>query len=193
MTDADGDAERPTDDEPDNIYARVESGHASEEEVARYNEMRQREIDETLAQLSESKQKAVAALRDSATDTVETEPVTLGDVELAVKTRIPPEVERLVDRIQQAESDQDRHRARRLNAEALSEMVADPDEYADPEVWVVAAEQNGMHWLGEVTDRILAPAKASAEELRDDPNSQPASDSTPGQTKARQSGLHREP
>jgi len=153
----------------------------------KYNERVEQEMDARIETMRESEQDAVDALRESAQESLDTAAVSVGEIQLEVLTRIPPDVEDLIEEMDDAEVEGDRHRARRLNAAALAQMVESPEGYTSPDVWVVAAEQNGTHWFGEVTDIVLAPARENAEELGNR-NSPPDSDDSLHQTTGKQSG-----
>lgn len=183
----DGDA----DGDDRNIYQRAAAGDIDDDEVEAYNKQREQEIQETIETLNEQQQQAVDALRESAQASLETETVTLpSGVDLDVRTRISPEVERLIDNIQEAEATGDLQRARRLSAEALAEMVESPEEYGDPDVWVVASQGGdaGVQWLGECIEIVTEPA--TPEGAREGNSNH--SDGMPGRTTAKQSGWQRQ-
>jgi len=174
-----------TDDAP--TLEQVLDGETSADE---YNAHKEEEMEARLEELDEQKQAAVGALREAAQETVDTETVTLGQVDLEVVTRIPPAVEDLLGEMERAEQRQDTDRLRELNALALAEMVDSPDEYADPDVWAVAAEQNGLQWVSEAVATVLSPARDRQQDTTG--NLQPDSDSTPNQQRGKQSGWQRQ-
>lgn len=182
-----------TDDEG-NIYARVASGEASEEEIEAYNEQREQDIQEHIETLNQQQQDAVDALRKDAQESLETETVELpSGVALEVRARVPPRVERLQDRAQEAEVKGDLEKSRRLNAEMLAAMV-ETEGYDTPEVWVVASQDGdaGMQWMAEVTSLVVEPAEDNAEALKGNGTQQTQSDSLPGKTTGKQSGWQRQ-
>jgi len=157
----------------------------------RYNEAQEAAIKERLDHLDEQKQEAVSALRESAQESLETETVTLDSgVTLEVRTRLPPNVERLQAEAQQAEEDRDYQRARRLTCEILAAMVESPAEFGDPDVWATASRDGsaGLQWLLEATDAVLEPAIDSAEAMGNGQDSA----NTQDRTKDRQSGWQRQ-
>lgn len=175
-----------TDDDAPTLE-QVLDGEVSADE---YNEYKEAEMEARLDDLDEQKQAAVGALREAAQQSVDTESVTLGQVDLDVVTRIPPAVEDILDEMERAEQRQDTDRLRELNALALAEMVDSPDEYADPDVWAVAAEQNGLQWVSEAVAVVLGPARDRQQDAAG--NLQPDSDSTPSQQRDKQSGWQRQ-
>lgn len=179
------------DDDDRSIYERAESGDLNDEEAQAHNEQRRQEIQDHLDTLNEQQQEAVATLRESAQESADTEMVTLpSGVDLEVRSRIPPAVESLIDDLQTAEQHGDPDRVRRLNSEALAEMVV-TEEYSDPRVWVTASKDGdaGLQWLAEVTDIVLGPATEQIEDLQG--NSQDSS-TTRKQTTGKQSGWQRQ-
>jgi len=175
-----------TDDDAPTLE-QVLDGEVSADE---YNEHKEAEMEARLDELDEQKQAAVGALREAAQESVDTETVTLGQVDLEVVTRIPPAVEDLLDEMERAEQRQDTDRLRELNALALAEMVNSPDEYVDPDVWAVAAEQNGLQWVSEAVATVLEPARDRQQDTAG--NLQADSDSTPNQERGKQSGWRRQ-
>lgn len=162
----------------------------SEAEIEAYNERREQELVDEINQLEEDKQDAVATLRKDAQESIETETVPVGEETLEVRTRIPPEVEPKIEAMRDAEHDGDIDVARRLNCECAAAMVETPG-FDDAEVWEIAAEAEGMHWLGEVTDKILAPANENLESLQGNRDSRPDSENSPAQTVGKRSGWDR--
>lgn len=175
-----------TDDDAPTLE-QVLDGEVSADE---YNEYKEAEMEARLKDMDEQKQAAVGALREAAQQSVDTESVTLGQVDLDVVTRIPPAVEDILDEMERAEQRQDTDRLRELNALALAEMVDSPDEYADPDVWAVAAEQNGLQWVSEAVAVVLGPARDRQQDAAG--NLQPDSDSTPNQQRGKRSGWQRQ-
>jgi hypothetical protein len=155
-----------------------------------YNRHKEAEMEARLNQLDEQKQAAVGALRDAAQESADTETVTIGQIDLEVVSRIPPAVEDLLDEMERAEQRQDTDRLRELNALALAEMVDSPDEYADPDVWAVAAEQNGLQWVSEAVATVLGPARDRQQDTAG--NLEPDSDNTPNQQRGKPSGWQRQ-
>lgn len=159
-------------------------------EIEARNEAKEAEYQDRIDTLNEQQQAAVAGLREHAQESAKTETVPLGQEQLEVRTRFPPRVEQLKEEIEQAQMDGDMERSRRLNAQVAASLVVSPDGYTDPEVWEVAAQEHGMHWLGEAVDAIAGPASENAESLQGNSKD---SDGWQKQTAANQSGLHRKP
>lgn len=159
-------------------------------EIEARNNAKEAEYQDRIDTLNKQQQEAVAGLREHAQESAKTETVPLGQEQLEVRTRFPPQVETLKEEIEQAQMDGDMERSRRLNCQVAASLVVSPDGYTDPEVWEVAAREHGMHWLGEAVDTIAGPASDSAESLQG--NSQD-SDGWQKQTGAKPSGLHQKP
>jgi len=133
-----------------------------------YNEQVEARFEERLEELAEQEQEAVSALLDEAegADATDTETVEFpSGLELEVKTRIPVDVEHRLERIEHLEQeDAPIGEIAIVNCEALAEMC-ETDGYDSADTWLAAYEKEGIHWLGEMTDRITAPAKENAESL----------------------------
>lgn len=134
-----------------------------------YNDAVEAEMAERVEALEDAEQNAVAALRDDAQDSIETETVKLpSGLELEVRTRFTQRAERLQEDL--AELEQEGASVadiRRLNAQLLAEMC-ETDGYDSPEPWDIAARDDdaGMVWMGEVTDVMLEPIHEKAKELQ---------------------------
>lgn len=140
----------------------------SDAELEAWEQHTRESLDDRIEESVGDESDAVATLREAATDSLDTETVTLGDgVELEVRTRIPPAVEDLHDKMRQADKSGNLEVARRLNSQMLAEMVVEPDKFADPDVWATASRDGdaGMQWLAEATEAITGPATERAEEL----------------------------
>jgi len=131
-----------------------------------YNEQVEARFEERLQELAEQEQEAVSALLDEAEESAETETLEFpSGLELEVKTRIPVDVEHRLERIEHLEQeDAPIGEIAVVNCEALAGMC-ETDGYDSADTWLAAYEREGIHWLGEMTDRITAPAKENAESL----------------------------
>jgi hypothetical protein len=131
-----------------------------------YNEQVEARFEERFQELAEQEQKAVSALLDEAEESAETETLEFpSGLELEVKTRIPVDVEHRLERIEHLEQeDAPIGEIAIVNCEALAEMC-ETDGYDSADTWLAAYEKEGIHWLGEMTSRITAPAKENAESL----------------------------
>jgi len=131
-----------------------------------YNEQVEARFEERLQELAEQEQEAVSALLEEAEESAETETVEFpSGLELEVKTRIPVDVEHRLERIEQLEQeDAPIEEIAAVNCEALAGMC-ETDGYDSADTWAAAYEKKGTHWLGEMIDRITAPATENAESL----------------------------
>jgi len=160
----------------------------SEAEIEAYNEQREQEIAEHIADLRAQEQAAVDALRSDAQDSIETETVELpSGLELEIRTRFTQRAERLQEELaeleQQGTSVVD---VRWKNAELLAEMC-ETDGYDKPEPWDIAARDDdaGLVWMLEVVDIVTKPITEKAEAIQ---GNRQDSGSSHAQTGARQSG-----
>ena len=122
-----------------------------------------------LNRLQADERDAVAALRSSASASASTETVTLpGGVTLEVRTRVPPSLEALQERLDAAQSVGRMAEVKDLACEMIACMVASPTKFRNPEVWSVAAEADdaGAVWLIECADAVLGPLNSKAERMR---------------------------
>jgi hypothetical protein len=131
-----------------------------------YNEQVEARFEERLQELAEQEQAAVSALLDEAEASAETEIVEFpSGLEIEVWTRIPVDVEHRLERIEQLEQeDAPIGEIAVVNCEALAGMCV-TEGYDSAETWLAAYEKNGIHWLGEMTSRVTAPATENAESL----------------------------
>lgn len=156
--------EAPDEVTPENI------DELSEEEIEAYNEQVEAELeaqlDEQADDLDDTEQAAAEALLQDAEETVETETVALDSgLELEVRTRIPPAVERMQSRLERMEKrGASPAEIATLNCEMLAEMV-ETEGYGSPEPWHIAyqGDDGGLQWLSEVTSTVLEPAHDRAE------------------------------
>lgn len=145
-------------------------GDASEEDIEAYNEAKDAEMEARIGQLEDEEQEAVEALLDEAEETAETETVTLeSGLELEVRTRVPPAVERKQQRLRTLEK---RHKDGEADirdiAEVSCEMLAEmceTDGYDNPDVWLAAYQREGQQWLLEMVAEVTEPAKNQTEQL----------------------------
>jgi hypothetical protein len=131
-----------------------------------YNEQVEQRFDERFAALADQERDAVDALLDEAELSADTETVEFpSGLEIEVRTRIPVDVEQRLERLEHLEAEgAPVGEIAAVNCEALAGMCV-TDGYDSAETWLVAYEKNGMHWLGEMTSRIVEPATANAESL----------------------------
>jgi hypothetical protein len=160
----------------------------SEEEIEAYNEQKEQEIAERIADLREQEQAAVEALRSDAQDSIETATVELpSGLELDIRTRFTQRAERLQEELADLEQ-QDASVAdiRWTNAELLAEMC-ETKGYDQPAPWDIAARDDdaGLVWMMEVTDAVIEPIADKAEAMQ---GNRQGSASSRGQTADRQSG-----
>ena len=131
-----------------------------------YNEQVEARFQQRRQELADQEQAAVSALLEEAEASAETETVKFpSGLEMEVKTRIPVDVEHRLERIERLEQEgAPIGEIAAVNCEALAGMC-ETDGYDSADTWLAAYEKNGIHWLGEMTDRITAPATENAESL----------------------------
>ncbi len=136
----------------------------TEEEIEAYNEQVEAHLSQKIEDLSNQEQEAVNLLREQAQATATTETVYLDrpgkdPLELEVRTRFPPSIERKHQQFQTLKETGDVDKAKRIACEMLAEMVVTPG-FGNPRVWRIAAGSDGagMVWVKEAADTVLAPA-----------------------------------
>ena len=142
----------------------------TEAEIEAYNQAKEQELDRRLKekelQLTEQEREAVEALAGDEDEEVETKTVSLdGGVEVEVRTRIPPEVERLQERTLRLERRGEMEDARRKNCQMLATMIV-TEPYDSADAWEVMAMRKGMQWLGDITADVFEPALDNLEETK---------------------------
>lgn len=152
-----------SDDDEDIALEEVIEGDA---DVEAYNEQVEQRFEEQLAELAEQEQEAVSALLEEAEESADTETVEFpSGLELAVKTRIPIDIEQRLERIERLEEQgAPIGEIATVNCEVLATMC-ETDGYDSAETWLAAYEREGMQWLAEMTERVLEPATENAESV----------------------------
>lgn len=154
MASADPSAVHPEYDRPTPENFEEWSQEQLEEWERRNEEEMLGEVRSEREKLEEDQQKALDALRSP--EQVETEPVTIDDLEFRVKTHANKEIEDTLMELAEAhsgpETAADLRMIRKQVPAMLAWFVVDPEEYADPAVWRAYGEEFG---IGELTKAYL--------------------------------------